>query len=393
LKAITVFSLFSVSNADKFNRIKFMSTAIYNRKNPFGARLARVEVLTKEGSGKDTRHFEIDLSGSGIEYEPGDSLALQPQNDPALVSELIDLIGADPNSLVGEKTLFEALTTDYTITEPGPRLIDAIKAETPGSSFEAMMGDPVAKAQYLYGRDVVDLLNEHAEIKFTAETLVPLLKPLQVRLYSISSSLKATPEQVHLTVATVEYESHGRQRGGVASTWLARRIDEETILPVYIQPNKRFRLPSDDAPIIMVGPGTGVAPFRAFVQERGAIGATSKAWLFFGEQHQKSEFFYEEEWNAALESGALTKLTTAFSRDQAHKIYVQHKMMEEGEEFWKWLDAGAVFYVCGDKHRMAADVDAALHQIVEKFGGKTDEEAKAYVEALKKAHRYHRDVY
>jgi sulfite reductase (NADPH) flavoprotein alpha-component len=371
-----------------------MSTAtVYNRKNPFAARLSRMEVLTKPGSSKDTRHFEIDLSGSGIEYEPGDSLALQPQNDPALVSSLIDLIGADPNQMIGEKTLFDTLHDDLTITEPGPRLIDAIKKETPGSSFADAMEDPVRKAAYLYGRDVLDLLGEHPEIRFTAETLVPLLKPLQVRLYSISSSLRAHPEEVHLTVATVTYESHGRQRGGVASTWLAERLADHTRIPVYIQPNKRFRLPENDAPIIMCGPGTGVAPFRAFVEERRVQGANSKAWLFFGEQHQKSEFFYEEEWNAALQNGSLTKLTTAFSRDQAHKIYVQHKMMEEGAEFWKWLDEGAIFYVCGDKTRMAADVDAALHQLIEKHGGKTDEQAKEYVEAMKKEHRYHRDVY
>ncbi|RYG67198.1 sulfite reductase subunit alpha [bacterium] len=373
-----------------------MSTpVVYNRKNPFYASLSRMELLTKEGSSKDTRHFEIDLSGSGIAYEPGDSLAIQAQNDPALVRSLIDLIGGDPEQAVGEKTLFDVLSNDLTITEPGGKLLDAIKAETPGSSFEAAMGDPVEKSRYLYGRDVLDILEEHPEVKFTPETLVPLLKPLQVRLYSISSSLAACPESVHLTVATVKYESHGRERGGVASTWLAHRLEEHTKIPVYIQPNKRFRLPApeSEAPVIFCGPGTGVAPFRAFVQERGVTGAKGKAWLFFGEQHRNSEFFYEEEWNEALKTGALTKLTTAFSRDQAHKIYVQHTMLEEGEEFWKWLDAGAIFYVCGDKTRMATDVDAALHQIIEQFGGKTDEEAKAYVEAMKKEHRYHRDVY
>ncbi len=373
-----------------------MSLAVpYNRKNPFMARLSRMEILTKPGSGKDTRHFEIDLSGSGMEYEPGDSLALQPQNDPDLVRSLLDLIGAKPDEAYGEKTLLEALCDDLTITEPGPKLLKAIEAETPGSSFEAAMKDPVRKNEYLHGRDVLDILSEHPEISFTAETLLPLLKPLQVRLYSISSSLKACPEQVHLTVATVKYESHGRERGGVASTWLAHRLEDHTRIPVYIQPNKRFRLPSpdEDVPVIFCGPGTGVAPFRAFVQERRVTNAKGKAWLFFGEQKQASEFFYEEEWKEALNDGSLSKLSTAFSRDQAHKIYVQHRIMEEGAQFWKWLDEGAVFYVCGDKTRMAADVDAALHQVVEKFGGKTDEEAKAYVEAMKKEHRYHRDVY
>lgn len=373
-----------------------MSTAtVYNRKNPFPARLARMEILTKEGSGKDTRHFEIDLTGSGIEYEPGDSLAVQAQNDPELVRSLISLMGADDNQIVGEKTLFDTLHDDLTITEPGKKLLDFIKAETPGSSFEAAMNDPVAQMQYLYGRDVLDLLGEHPEIQFTPETLLPLLKPLQVRLYSISSSLRACPEQVHLTVATVKYEAHGRERGGVASTWFAHRLEDHTPIPVYIQPNKRFRLPEpqSEAPVIFCGPGTGVAPFRAFVQERAVTNAKGKAWLFFGEQKRGSEFFYEEEWNQALQNGALTKLSTAFSRDQAHKIYVQHKMIEEGAEFWQWLEAGGIFYVCGDKTRMAADVDAALHQIIEVHGGKTDEEAKEYVEAMKKEHRYHRDVY
>ncbi len=368
---------------------------VYNRKNPFLASLSRMELLTKSGSSKDTRHLEIDLSGSGIEYEPGDSLAVQAQNDPDLVRSLIDLIGADPNQMIGEKTLFDTLHDDMTITEPGGKLLDAIKAEAPGSSFEAAMGDPVAKSQYLYGRDLLDILGEHPEISFTAETLLPLLKPLQVRLYSISSSLRACPESVHLTVATVKYEAHGRERGGVASTWFAHRLQDHTKIPVYIQPNKRFRLPApeSDAPVIFCGPGTGVAPFRAFVQERAVTNAKGKAWLFFGEQHQNSEFFYEEEWNQALQNGALSKLSTAFSRDQAHKIYVQHKMIECGAEFWKWLDEGGIFYVCGDKTRMAADVDAALHQIIEKHGGKSDEEAKQYVEAMKKEHRYHRDVY
>ncbi len=373
-----------------------MSTVtVYNRKNPFLASLARMEILTKEGSGKDTRHLEIDLSGSGMEYEPGDSLAVQAQNDPELVRSLIDLIGATPEHMVGEKTLFDALMNDLTITEPGGKLLDAIKAETPGSSFEAIMADPVRKSEYLHGRDVLDILGEHPEISFTPETLLPLLKPLQVRLYSISSSLRACPEQVHLTVATVKYEAHGRERGGVASTWFAHRLEDHTKIPVYIQPNKRFRLPApeSEAPVIFCGPGTGVAPFRAFVQERAVTGAKGKAWLFFGEQHQNSEFFYETEWNEALQNGALSKLSTAFSRDQTHKIYVQHKMIEEGAEFWKWLDEGGIFYVCGDKTRMAADVDAALHQIIETHGGKSDEETKAYVEDMKKEHRYHRDVY
>lgn len=379
-----------------------MSTpATYSRKNPFPARLLRTEVLTKEGSGKDTRHFEIDLSGSGIQYEPGDSLAVQPLNDPALAAEVIDVLGLKGDEIVGEPgaetTLLEALIKDYSITQPDPKLLKAIAAMSAGSAFGHLLDSDRKQdlAKYLWGREVIDLLMEHPEAKFTAQEFVKLLRKLQVRLYSISSSLKAVPEQVHLTVATVEYETFGRKRQGVASAWLAHRLTEETIIPCFITPNNKFRLPApeNDVPIIMVGPGTGVAPFRAFVQERGATGAKGDAWLFFGEQHQKSEFFYEQEWEEAFKTGALTKLTTAFSRDQAHKIYVQHRMLEEGQEFWNWLERGAVFYVCGDKTRMAADVDAALHEIVHRFGGKTQEEATEYVEQMKKEHRYHRDVY
>ncbi len=373
----------------------------YNLKNPFPARLARTVVLTGAGSSKDTRHFEIDLTGSGIEYLPGDSLAVQPQNDPKVVDDIIDALNLSPDEMVGEgegaKTLREALISDYAVTTPSPQLLKAIAAIAPHSSFAHLL-DPDKKvelAQYLWGREIIDLLVEHAEINFTAAEFVKLLRKLQVRLYSISSSLAACPNSVHLTVATVQYESFGRMRQGVASSWMAHRIDESTPIPCYITPNKRFRLPEpdNDVPIIMVGPGTGVAPFRAFVQERRATNAKGKAWLFFGEQHQSSEFFYEDEWNEAMKDGSLTKLTTAFSRDQTHKIYVQHRMIEEGAQLWEWLNEGGIFYVCGDKTRMAADVDAALHAVIHQHGGKTEEEAAEYVEQMKKEHRYHRDVY
>ena len=370
---------------------------IYSRKNPLQARLVRTEVLTKPGSGKDTRHFEIDLGGSGMKYEPGDSLAVQPLNDPALAREIIDVLRLNPDEPVGETTLLDALVRDYSITQPDPKLLRAIAAVAPHSSFGHLLEAEHKEelARYLWGREVIDLLVEHPEIEFGPAEFVGLLRKLQVRLYSIASSLKATPDQVHLTVATVEYETFGRQREGVASVWMARRLEDGTTIPCFITPNNRFRLPAPEAdtPIIMVGPGTGVAPFRAFVQERGATGAKGKAWLFFGEQHRASEFFYEEEWAQALSCGALSKLTTAFSRDQVHKIYVQHRMLEEGAELWAWLQEGAVFYVCGDKSRMAADVDAALHEVIHRHGNMSREEAEAYVESMHKEHRYHRDVY
>ena len=381
-----------------------MSTAgvTYTRENPCLARLKRTEVLTQSGSEKDTRHHEIDLCGSGLVYEPGDSLAILPQNDPHLVAEIVRHLGFNGSETVlnadkVETTLHQALLKDCVITTPDNKLIKAMAERGPDPSLAGLL-DPERKkdlADFLWGREVIDLLVAHPDVKFEAAEFVTLLKKLQIRLYSISSSLRACPDQVHLTVATVQYTSHGRERKGVCSTWLAQRISEGATIPCFITPGKGFRLPdpAESTPVIMCGPGTGIAPFRAFVQERRVTGAKGKAWLFFGEQRRSSDFFYEAEWEQALKDGALHRLTTAFSRDQAQKIYVQHRMLEEGAEFWRWLEEGAIFYVCGDASRMAADVDRALHQIIEKEGGKSPEEAAAYVEAMKREKRYRRDVY
>ncbi|MDZ4286319.1 MAG: sulfite reductase [NADPH] flavoprotein alpha-component, partial [Prosthecobacter sp.] len=248
---------------------------------------------------------------------------------------------------------------------------------------------------YLWGRFVIDLLLENEEVRFEPQEFITTLKKLNIRLYSISSSQKAHPEEVHLTVATVKYSSHGRERGGVASTFLADRITPETRIPVFVNHGKGFRLPepSEETPIIMCGPGTGIAPFRAFLEERKATQAKGKAWLFFGEVSEATCFFYKDEFQAYLNGGTLEKLTLAWSRDQAEKIYVQHRMLENSAELYQWLEQGAIFYVCGDAARMAGDVDKALHQIIEKEGGKTPEEAIAYMTALKDAKRYRRDVY
>jgi sulfite reductase (NADPH) flavoprotein alpha-component len=243
---------------------------------------------------------------------------------------------------------------------------------------------------------VIDLLLENPTAKFTPEEFMATQKKLNIRLYSISSSQKAHPDEVHLTVATVRYTSHGRARGGVASTFLAERVKVgETLIPCFVNHGKGFRLPEpqEETPIIMCGPGTGIAPFRAFLEERQATQAKGKAWLFFGEVSEKSCFFYKDEFEAWLADGTLTKLTTAWSRDQAEKIYVQHRMLEHAAELWQWLEQGAIFYVCGDAARMALDVDKALHTIIEQQGGKSPEEAVAYMQALKDAKRYRRDVY
>jgi sulfite reductase (NADPH) flavoprotein alpha-component len=378
------------------------SPAAYNRKNPCIARLARTEVLTKAGSEKDTRHFEIDLGDSGLSYEPGDSLAVLPQNDPALVDELVALLGADGGEPVvnADKvatTLREALLKDCVITTVDNKLIRALAERAPAPELAALLEPDRKKdlADFLWGREVIDLLLGHPQVRFSPAEFVALLKKLQIRLYSISSSLRACPRQVHLTVATVEYESHGRRRKGVASTWLAQRIDGTTPIPCFINPGKGFRLPApeEETPILMIGPGTGIAPFRAFVQERRVTGARGRAWLFFGEQRRASDFFYEHEWQAALADGSLTRLTTAFSRDQAEKFYVQHAMMNEAAEIFSWLEAGAIVYVCGDASRMAADVDRALHEIIASQSGGSAEDAAAYVEKLRQEKRYRRDVY
>lgn len=373
----------------------------YSRKNPFPATLTANRLLTAEGSGKETRHFEISIAGSGLTYEVGDSLGVVPSNPPELVELILGELGfsgaeevatADGHPIL----LREALLKHFVITEPSKQLLRAVSEKDSSGSFLATLLDPAAGADlssYLWGRDILDVLQEFSAAKFTPEEFAKTLRKLQPRLYSIASSQKAVGESVHLTVAVVRYGvKHSlRGRNGVCSTFLAERADG---LPVFVHSAKYFRLPEDpQAPVIMVGPGTGVAPFRAFVQDRQATGAGGPAWLFFGEQHAGTDFLYDGEWNAAIQAGSLTKLTTAFSRDQAEKIYVQHRMLEHGAELFDWLQRGAYFYVCGDAARMAKDVDAALHRIVEQHGGMTAEQAKEYVDSMKNVKRYRKDVY
>lgn len=381
-----------------------VAASAYSRKNPFPARLHVNRKLTLEGSQKETRHFELDLEGSGLVYECGDSIGVFPKNDHALVEEIIHALHATGDEIVPgndgtPKSLRAALTEDYQITQPSKQFVQAI-AERGGeaAAFLREMHDPLRKKdleEYLWGMEHIDFLAGHQSIQFTPEEFVKLLRKLQPRLYSIASSQKAWPTAVHLTIAIVKYESHGRGRKGVASTFLAERCTETDRVPVFVHTAKGFRLPEDpNTPIIMVGPGTGVAPFRAYLQDRKATGAKGKNWLFFGEQRRKSDFLYEEEFAAMQAEGILTRFDVAFSRDQAHKVYVQDRMKENAAEIWKWIDQeGAHFFVCGDASRMAKDVDAALLKIVETEGGKSPEEAAAYVEELKKAKRYKRDVY
>ncbi len=378
---------------------------IYNVKNPFIAKVKRAFDISGSDAPKHTRHYEIELTGSQLVYTPGDSLAVQPTNDPALVYETLKALGFSGEEIVKhpktgiEVPIRQALIEATLITEIDNKLIKAIIEKTMGNTTLAGLLEPEKKDElksYLWGRYVIDLLLENPSAKFEPQEFMLTQKKLNIRLYSISSSQKAHPEEVHLTVATVRYSSHGRARGGVASTFLAERITVgETLIPVFVNHGKGFRLPEpdDETPVIMIGPGTGIAPFRAFLEERKATAAKGKAWLFFGEVSAKTCFFYKDEFEAYLADGTLAKLTTAWSRDQAEKIYVQHKMLENSAEIYTWLEQGAIVYVCGDASRMAVDVDKALHSIIEKEGSKTTEEASAYMAAFKEAKRYRRDVY
>jgi sulfite reductase (NADPH) flavoprotein alpha-component len=353
----------------------------FSRTNPFPAPLLAVRNLNGPGSGKQVNHVEISLEGSGLAYEAGDALGVFPHNCPELVAEVLAALGCDGEEAVqtptaGEMPLRRALTECYDLGRPTPELCDALGVATDSS------------------RHVIDLLAGRGGLALKPVDFISRLKKLQPRLYSISSSPKAHPGQVHLTVGAVRYEANGRTRKGVCSMFLAERGLALGSVGVFVHHNKAFRPPAHpDTPMIMVGPGTGIAPFRAFLEERQATGAPGRNWLFFGDQQEASDFLYRDELLALRDSGVLTRLDLAWSRDQAAKIYVQHRMREHAKELFAWLEDGAHFYVCGDASRMAKDVDAALHQIVATAGGKTTEGAAEYVQALKTAKRYARDVY
>jgi sulfite reductase (NADPH) flavoprotein alpha-component len=359
------------------------------RKNPFSAPLLCSRVLNASGSAKEVRHVEFSLEGSGLVYEAGDALGVFPQNSPELVAELLTTLGCDGEEAVpvpnGRTTsLRHALTAHYDLGKPSPELISRFAAPTSG-------GGATTATVVLH---LIDVVLARPETRLAPVDFVRLLRPLQPRLYSISSSLRAHPGQVHLTVGAVRYEAHGRARHGVCSTFLADRCTPGAAVPVYVHGNKAFKLPADSAaPIIMVGPGTGIAPFRAFLQERRAIGAKGKNWLFFGDQHGSSDFLYRDELLSWQRDGHLARFDLAWSRDQAEKIYVQNRMLEQASELYAWFEAGAYFYVCGDASRMAKDVDAALHKIIERAGGKSAAQAADYVQSLQAAKRYARDVY
>ena len=372
----------------------------YSRKNPCQSALSERINLNGSGSAKETIHLELDLSDTGLTYQAGDSLAVQPKNSDQLVSTLLKTVQFDPSTNISIKdenySLGEALKSVLdinTISIPFLTRYNAIaNNETLASLLE--IEDKSNIQSYINGRDLIDVLTDYPVKDLSPQSLVDLLRKLPPRLYSIASSQKAHPDSVHLTVAVVSYETHGRKREGVCSTYLANRLDLDTEADVFVTPNKNFKLPENtDAPIIMVGPGTGVAPFRAFMQERKAIGAKGKNWLFFGDQHFITDFLYQAEWQAYQKEGLLSKIDLAFSRDQKEKVYVQDKMIANAKELYAWLESGAYFYVCGDASRMAHDVDKALHHIVQEQAKISEESAAEYVKTMKAEKRYLRDVY
>ncbi|MGV3532201.1 MAG: sulfite reductase subunit alpha [Chthoniobacteraceae bacterium] len=372
----------------------------YDRKNPFPARLLTNRLLSGAGSAKEVRHFEIALEGSALSYEAGDALGVLPSNCPSYVSELLVLLGCDGEEAVpladgGETSLRHALIHYYDLGRPHRDLLEAAASRSGGEALRALLAPARAEElkQWLQGREVIDVLLSVTD-RFEPAEFARLLRKLQPRLYSISSSPNAHPGEVHATVGIVRYSTHGRDRKGVCSTFLADRCSESGQLPVFIQKSHGFRLPEDPSrPIIMVGPGTGIAPFRAFLEERRVSGATGQNWLFFGDQRAATDFLYREELESMRADGHLSRLDLAFSRDQPEKIYVQHRMQDAAAELWQWLEDGAHFYVCGDASRMAKDVDAALYEVVQRAGGLSQESAAAYIGKLKEEKRYQRDVY
>jgi sulfite reductase (NADPH) flavoprotein alpha-component len=372
----------------------------YNRKNPFPARMLVNRLLTAESSSKETRHYEISIIGSGLSYEAGDALCVAPTNCPKLVADILTALGCkgdEDEPVNGEAiALHEALRTQFEIKLPSKEFIEEIASRSGDQELNGILesGDKDKLADYLWGRDILDLLLQFPQVEFSAAEFISLLKPLQHRAYSISSSGKMHPDTVHLTVASVRYESYDRQHKGVCSTFLADLVDDETEVRVFFTPNKVFRVPDDNSlPMIMVGPGTGIAPFRAFLQEREYRNAPGKNWLFFGDRNSATDFIYREELEAMQQKGLLTRLDLAFSRDQKEKVYVQDRMRENGAELFAWLEQGGYFFVCGDAYHMAKDVDKALHDVIAEHGKMSEQQAIDYVNQLKKDKRYVRDVY
>lgn len=379
---------------------------LYNKSNPFLARIKERSNLCKEGSQKSTFHVVLDLEGSKMTYQVGDSLAVLPRNEPHIVQNILALLHAKGDEIISDKRTLEQISLEEFLSRkanladvPKKLMIETAKRQTSHlkkEHLEFLTSEDQKELlkEYLAAHEVWDFLAKNEEVHFMPEEFCHMLQPLLPRFYSISSSMSQVGNEVHLLVAELNYVTNGFPRSGICTHYLCRGAPmDSSVIPVYIQPSNGFTIPQDDsADMIMIGPGTGIAPYRAFMYERGARKATGRNWIFFGEWHRETEFFYEKEWEKFLSTGKLI-LDTAFSRDQEHKIYVQHKMMEHGKEFFDWLERGAYVYVCGDAHRMAKDVEATLHAIIKEYGKLDDVGTKDYIKKMRSEKRYLRDVY
>ncbi len=368
----------------------------FSKKNPYMATVLEKVKITGRDSDKEVFHLELSLEGSGITYEPGDSVGIFTHNPESLVNQIIEKTGFNPEQKVdikvGEVSLFDALTFHLEITILTFDILQKYFERTQNKELEKLMRDDQLLDEYLYGHDVLDLL-EDFPFDWNIYKFVEILRPLPARLYSISSSMESVGEEVHATVSVVRYERKNRLRTGACSSHLADNIEIDDQIPIYIEKNPLFKLPANGSKIIMVGAGTGIAPYRAFMQERESKGIEGKSWLFFGDRRFNADFLYQIEWQKLLKSKHLEKMEVAFSRDQEEKIYVQHKLLENQKEVYKWIEEGAYFYLCGDMRNMAKDVNKTLLQIIQNEGGISAEKATEYVKKLKKEKRFQSDVY
>ncbi|EMM7669862.1 NADPH-dependent assimilatory sulfite reductase flavoprotein subunit [Citrobacter freundii] len=372
-------------------------TSPYTKEAPLTASLAVNQKITGRDSEKDVRHIEIDLGDSGLRYQPGDALGVWYQNDPALVKELVELLwlkGDEPVTVEGKTlSLAEALQWHFELTVNTGNIVENYATLTRSETLLPLVGDKAQLQHYAATTPIVDMVR-FSPAQLDAQALVDLLRPLTPRLYSIASSQAEVESEVHVTVGVVRYEIEGRARAGGASSFLADRVEEEGEVRVFIEHNDNFRLPSNpQTPVIMIGPGTGIAPFRAFMQQRAADGAEGKNWLFFGNPHFTEDFLYQVEWQRYVKEGVLSRIDLAWSRDQKEKVYVQDKLRQQGAELWRWINDGAHIYVCGDANRMAKDVEQALLEVIAEFGGMDIEAADEFLSELRIERRYQRDVY
>ena len=373
------------------------TTIKYSRLNPFYAEVLDKRKITGRGSDKEVWHVELSLEGSGLEYEPGDTVGILTNNPPELVNQILNYTGFSPNTTITTKyddvTLYEALFHHYEITVLNKKLIEDYGKLTANDDLKKLIQTNDALEEYLYGHDLLDLLQDYPG-KITPYQLTAILRYLPPRLYSISSSCETNPDEVHITVSKVDFEHKNRQHKGACSTYLSERIMENEKVPVYIEKNINFRLPKEDnTPIIMIGAGTGVAPYRAFLQELEGKGRRNNSWLFFGERTFTQDFLYQVEWQKYLQKGVLGKIDLAFSRDQKEKIYIQHKLKEKASEVYGWIQKGAHLYICGNRKKMFNDVQNTLLDIIKTQGGITSEKAAEYLHTLRKEKRYQTDVY